>query len=189
MTSRIICVVLIAICSLGWTQKSTAQIVDLKHAAYVELGGTAGMWSVNYDLMALNINNFKIGARVGFGFLTEGYEGTTIDLHIPLTANFMYAIHKGHHVELSIGTQIASYEIRSIKSPTEIGWTRKTEALGNYSIGYRFQSPDGGFVFRASYSPFFYQDGIYFRHEHWAGVSLGYAFNKGGKNSTKSTTE
>jgi len=180
MISRIICVVLITIFSFGWAQKSTAQIVDLKHAAYLELGGTAGIWSVNYDLTALNISNFKIGARVGFGFLTEGYAGTTIDLHIPLTVNFMYAFKKNHHVELGIGTQIASYEIRSVKSATDIGWMRKTEALGNYTLGYRFQNPDGGFVFRAFYSPLFYQDGIYFRYEHWAGVSVGYAFKKKG---------
>lgn len=185
MIARIISIVLITIFSLGWAQKSTAQIVDLRHAVYAELGGTAGIWSVNYDLMALNINEFKIGARVGWSFLTEGYAGTTIDMHIPLTVNFMYAFKEKHHIELGIGTQIASYEIRSVKTATDTGFVRKTEALGNCTLGYRFQSPDGGFMFRAFYSPFFYQDGIYFRYEHWAGLSVGYAFNRGGKRSSK----
>ncbi|CAA6811338.1 MAG: Unknown protein [uncultured Aureispira sp.] len=185
MILRIICVVLITVCSLGWAEKSTAQIVDLKHAVYAELGGSAGIWSVNYDLMALNINNFKIGARVGFGFMTEGYAGTTIDLHIPLTVNFLYAIKEKHHVELGLGTQIASYEIRSVKTATDTGFVRKTETLGNFTFGYRFQNPDGGFMFRVFYSPFFYQDGINFRYEHWAGLSVGYAFNRGGKRSSK----
>lgn len=185
MISRIICVVLITVISFGWAQKSTAQIVDLKHAVYAELGGSAGIWSVNYDLIALNISNFKVGARIGWGFLTESYPGTTIDMHIPLTVNFMYAFKEKHHFELGIGTQIASYEIRSVKTAIDTGFVRKTEALGNFTLGYRFQSPDGGFVFRAFYSPFFYQDDIYFRYEHWAGLSVGYAFNRGGKDSSK----
>jgi hypothetical protein len=182
---RIICVVSIIIFSFGWAQKSTAQIIDLRHAVYAELGGSAGIWSLNYDLMALNINNFKVGARVGFGFLREGYPGTTIDMHIPITANFMYAFKEKHHAEFGIGTQIASYQIRSVQTATDTGFVRKKEALGNMTLGYRFQSPKGGFMFRAFYSPFFYQDGIYFRYEHWAGLSIGYAFNRGGKRSAK----
>ena len=187
MILRIICVVLIIGCSFG--QQSNAQSVDLKHAVYAELGGTAGIWSVNYDLMALNINNFKIGARVGCGFLSEGYVGSTVDVHIPLTINFMYALKENHHIELGLGTQIASYEIRRVQTATDKSFVRKTEALGNYTLGYRFQSPDGGFMFRAFYSPFFYQDGIYFRYEHWGGLSVGYAFNRGAKGSSKPEKE
>jgi hypothetical protein len=185
MISRIICVALIAAFSFGSAQKSTAQIVDLQHSAYIELAGSAGIWSLNYDLVALNINNFKVGARLGFGFMTEGYPGTTLDVHVPLTVNFMYAFKEKHHIELGVGTQIASYEIRSVKTATDAGFVRKTEALGNMTLGYRFQNPKGGFMFRVFYSPFFYQDGIYFRYEHWGGVSLGYAFNRGGKGSSK----
>ena len=81
-----------------------------------------------------------------------------------------------HHIELGLGTQLMSYDIREVISPTEIGFTRKNEALGTYTVGYRFQSPDGGFVFRVFYGPFFYQDDIYFRYEHWGGISIGYAF-------------
>ncbi len=185
MIARIICVVLITVFSFGVAKKATAQVVDLQHSVYAELAGSAGIWSLNYDLVALNISNFKVGARFGFGFMTEGYAGTTLDVHIPLTVNFMYAFKEKHHIELGVGTQIASYEIRSVKTATDTEFERKTEALGNMTLGYRFQSPDGGFMFRVFYSPFFYQDGIYFRYEHWGGLSLGYAFNRGSKRSSK----
>jgi hypothetical protein len=187
---RIVFLVSFSIFSFSFSkaQKSSNKIIDLKHATYLELGGTAGIWSLNYDLMFMNISNFKVGARLGLGMLGEGYSGTTVDVHIPITVNFMYAFHKNHHIELGVGTQIRSYEIRSVQFAADTGFVRKSEALGNFSFGYRFQSPDGGFVFRACYSPFFYQDGIYFRYEHWAGLSLGYAFNRG-KKSKKSKTE
>ena len=151
---------------------------DLNHSVYLELGGSAGVYSLNYDLVFLNKNNFKVGTRVGLQLLKENYEGTTMDYYVPLTMNFMYAFAPNHHVELGLGTQIASYEIRNIISETEIGFVRKTEALGNGTFGYRFQKPDGGFIFRAFYSPFFYQDGVYFRYEHWAGIRLGFTFLK-----------
>jgi len=181
--TRIIYIVLIAVLTLGQAEKSTAQIVDLQHSVYAELGGTAGIWSVNYDLIALNISNFKVGARAGIGLFSEGYAGTTVDFYIPLTVNMMYAFKERHHVELGIGTQIASYEIRSVSNVLDTGFKRKTEPLGNFTFGYRYQNPGGGFMFRVFYSPFFYQDGIHFRYEHWAGLSLGYAFNRGGKSS------
>jgi hypothetical protein len=186
MLSRILCVVLIMISSYGWAQKSSSDIVDLKHAAYLELGGTAGIWSLNYDLMALNISNFKVGARLGLGMLGENYAETSVDVHVPLTVNFMYAFKEKHHIELAVGAHFRSYEIRSVKFAEDTGFKRKSEVLGNYSIGYRFQSPDGGFVFRVAYSPSFYQDGIYFRYEHWAGLSVGYAFKKKKSNKPKS---
>lgn len=178
MISRIIAAVLSMALFLGGTQKAAAQLVNLQHAAYVDLGGVGGFYSLNYDLTALHFNNFKLGARIGLGVLTEGYEGASFDLHVPITINALYAFAEKHHIEFGIGTQIASYEIRQINSPTDIGWTRKTEALGSFSIGYRFQ-PIKGFLFRAFYSPLFYQDGIYFRFEQWGGISLGYAFGKG----------
>ena len=151
---------------------------DLNHSVYLELGGSAGIYSLNYDLIFLNFNSFKVGARAGLQLLKEGYEGTTMDYFVPITTNFMYAFNQKHHIELGVGTQIASYEIRSIISETEIGFVRKTEALGNATLGYRFQNPEGGFMFRAFYSPFFYQDGVYFRYEHWAGISVGFTFMK-----------
>lgn len=157
--------------------KNNAQI-DLQHSVYAELAGSAGIYSINYDLIAFKFNDLKLGARAGLSFLSEGYEGSSVDLHLPITLNLMYTFKERHHAELGIGTQIASYEIRKINSAEDVGFTRKTEALGNYTLGYRYQQPEGGFMFRVFYSPFFYQDGIYFRYEHWAGLSIGYTFKK-----------
>ena len=170
--------VALLVCFTFFLSESTVAQTDLDHSVYLELGGSAGIYSLNYDLIFLKKNDFKIGARTGLQLLKEGYEGTTMDFYVPVTMNFMYALAKKHHVELGLGAQIASYEIRNIISETEIGFVRKTEALGNATLGYRYQNPDGGFMFRVFYSPFLYQDGVYTRYEHWAGVSLGFTFLK-----------
>ena len=174
------CFLVINLLVIFYNQKSVAQS-NLNHSIYLELGGSGGLYSLNYDLIGININGFKIGARLGLEFLSEGRQGTTVDVYIPFTVNFMYAFGNKHHIELGVGPQIGSYEIKNVITATDIGLIRKTEVLGNATFGYRFQNPDGGFMFRVFYSPFFYQEGVQFRYEHWAGVSIGYTFKKKGE--------
>ena len=174
---------LIALSVQFCTAQSTFSTDVAKNSIYGELAGTAGIWSLNYDRIIIHVDNVKIGARVGFGLMTEGYEGSTVDVFIPFTINGMYAI-KNHHVEAGIGFNFASFDIRDVSDVYNPGWTRKTEFLGSWHLGYRFQKPDGGLFLKFVYTPFFYKNDPIGRYEHWGGLGIGWTL-KAGKTGKK----
>ena len=155
-----------------------------RNTVYAELAGTAGLWSVNYDRVIMYAGKFKVGARLGFGFMTEGYEGSTVDTYIPFTVNGLYSF-SNHHIEAGIGFNVASYDVRDVTDVVNPGWTRKTELWGSWHFGYRFQQGNGGMFYRVVYSPFFYGGNPQGRFEHWAGIGIGWTLRPKGFKKTK----
>ena len=157
---------------IGAAHSSNAQS---KLSAYLELAGSAGLYSLNADYMVLDLDQVRVGGRLGIGMFKEGYEGSGMDLYMPVTAVALYAF-EAHNIEIGIGFNMISYSIRSVVDIEDRGFKRKTELLGNYVVGYRYQKAEGGLIFRVSYTPFFYKDEPFGRYEHWGGISVGYAF-------------
>jgi hypothetical protein len=150
-----------------------------RNTIYAEFGGTAGLWSINYDRVIMYVGKFKLGARLGFGLMTEGDKGSTVDTYVPFTINGIYSF-KNHHLETGIGFNVASYDIRDVSDVFNVGWKRKTELWGSWHLGYRFQQGNGGMFYRVVYSPFFYGGNPLGRYEHWAGVGIGYTLRPKG---------
>ena len=146
-----------------------------KLSAYLELAGSAGLYSLNADYMVLDLDKVRVGGRLGIGMFKEGYEGSGMDMYMPVSAIALYAF-EAHNIEIGIGFNMISYSIRSVVDIEDSGFKRKTELLGNYIVGYRYQKTEGGLIFRVSYTPFFYKDEPFGRYEHWGGISVGYAF-------------
>jgi len=87
---------------------------------------------------------------------------------IPLTAN--YFLENSHRLELGAGPML-------IRLSAEVGAPRISDSdsgvsiLGTATVGYRYQSPGGGFLFRIGLTPVI-ADGI----GPWVGLSVGWAF-------------
>lgn len=172
-------VFLVAAVFIGAAHISNAQA---KLTAYLELAGSAGIYSLNADYMVVELDKIRIGGRLGIGMFKEGYEGSGMDTYVPVSAIALYAI-EAHNIEIGIGFNMISYSIRSVVDAEDRGFKRKTALLGNYVIGYRYQKKEGGLILRASYTPFFYNDEPFARYEHWGGISVGYAFKSNKTNA------
>ena len=48
--------------------------------------------------------------------------------------------------------------------------------VGSLTAGYRYSNPDGGFVFRAGYTPLLFVTTEQKEIFHWGGMSFGYRF-------------
>jgi len=137
-------------------------------AVYLELAGNGIGYSFNYDQRfenRLDGLGFKVGASY---FALGGTSAATF----PFGLNYLLG-KRGKYFELGLG---ATYLLASDRTNTLARGNDQTFAdgiTGNMILGYRSEPVDGGFLFRASITPFF-GNGIFW--PLFAGISVGYAF-------------
>jgi hypothetical protein len=146
------------------------QTFDAKNSLYVELGGNAGLYSLNYDRILYQKNAFKAVGRVGISaFPQRFFDQLAPVLPLELTA----LIGKGnHHLETGIGVAPLLHHVNHREENTLV---TKLE-LGAFTtgrIGYRYQKSTGGFLFRAAFIPIINLDS---QLVPFAGISLGKSF-------------
>ncbi|MEM0991961.1 MAG: hypothetical protein AAF847_11330 [Bacteroidota bacterium] len=132
---------------------------------YVELLGNGVVYSVNYDMRLAKKDN-QLGFRSGLAILPEaGY--------IILQPNYLFGA-KQHKFELGLGATALI---------TTDGNTELEQVVASGALMYRFQRPDGHFLFRAGLSPTFVPvdendtfSGLARVFWIWPGVSFGYKF-------------
>lgn len=125
---------------------------------YFQLGGEAGIYSINYDL------RFKPrasgGGGAGFRLGTAFYEDIFI---APLQLNYLFG-KNGKYLELAGGATLWS-------GVTDFGnGTTGFETIPCFSLKYRSQPSDGGFSWSIGATSFTAILPV------WAGVSLGHSF-------------
>lgn len=144
---------------------SKMSLPEAKNSVYVELAGNGLLYTVNYDRFFTP----KITGRVGV--MRAGVSDVSLTA-IPLMGNYLVGS-GGHKLELGLGPQILRVGIDVEGGDGFAGFDEEvTTIAGSATIGYRYQSMDGGFVFRVGFTPMFSQFGF----QPWAGLSLGYAF-------------
>lgn len=156
-------------------QRDTTLIYN-RNTVFIEfLGSAASRGSINYEKLFLRnyaIDKKIISLRVGFFHAPKELNRYTI----PILINFISG-RKNHHSEIGFG-QTLEFEQREYDNHKLI------PVVGiAANFGYRYQKPNGHFVFRAGYTPVFlygafkYQFGIekliYIIN---VGLSLGYSF-------------
>lgn len=132
-------------------------------AVYAELLGNGVFYSVNVERRVRP----DVALRVGAAYVSNDGTGddplVTNDVFLPVMANYLTG-RGNHHFELGGG--IVVLLVTSGDGPAS--------ALPTSTVGYRYQRPGGGLVFRAGLMP------TYFPEVEsvlpWAGTSLGYAF-------------
>jgi hypothetical protein len=136
---------------------------QFSRGVFLELGGSGGLGSINYEKSFLNFgNNGMLTWRAGLSFSPiDKNNGTAIIF--PVMVNAVVGKSK-HKFEAGIG-----------QGPT-------ITTKGNFftrmplAFCYRYQNPGKSFYLRAGYTPIVSYI-VDFQWQHWAGVSFGYAFN------------
>jgi hypothetical protein len=148
------------------------EIRDSKNALFVELFGSAGTYSINYERF---IGDFS--ARLGFSYLGfSPNSSTSVSLFaFPLTFGYL-GIHGGsHHLDLGLGAMLIVGSIGKTSTSGASAASWGAFATGTAIIGYRYAPLRGGFMFRAAFTPmfaFFGRVGF----QPWGGLAFGYVF-------------
>ncbi|MEQ1587862.1 MAG: hypothetical protein ABL895_18395 [Cyclobacteriaceae bacterium] len=148
---------LFLICYPGYSQ------TPFKQAVFVEGGGNAYWYSVNYERQGAK----GFVGRVGIGYYDQL-------LVVPVTVGKVFG-NKSHHFELTGGLDLVNNSQTDALNPAK----RKLVALTTF-LGYRYQHPEHRFFARGGFTPIwtFYssssKDDMPGRVFPWFGVSVGY---------------
>ncbi|HEU0053131.1 MAG TPA: hypothetical protein VFQ39_08130 [Longimicrobium sp.] len=173
---RTAALVALAFAAAGTTRaaaQAAPAAVTARNAVYVELLGNGVLYSVNYDRRLTD----NVAGRVGVSFLTveedDGDRGTLA--MAPIVASYLFG-EGNSHFEAGLGVLLASASVSDVGDDEGEDWFdlsgSASGVLGTGVLGYRYQRPDGGFVFRAGLTPIFDTEDFI----PWFGVSFGYAF-------------
>ena len=129
----------------------------------MELGGSGGLASINYERAFYTSSFTELDFRAGFSFAPIDRNNGTA-LIFPLMVHALLG--EGQH-----------------KLDIAAGQTFSITTAGNFFIrmplglGYRYQPSEKPFYFRASYTPIvsYLLD---LQWEHWAGITFGYQINR-----------
>ena len=140
-----------------------------RNSFQIELGGHGLFYSLNYERILVNGQNFKTNAQLGISY----YPPSTgvRDVWMPIYINELYSF-GNHHIEGGLGYVVIREAIRDTENnPEEWFWS----GLFTGRIGYRFQKPDGRLILRAGFTPFMEHD-IATEFHPSGGASIGYSF-------------
>jgi len=144
-----------------------AQERTARNGLYVELGGNAGIWSLNYERFVTD----DVSLRVGGGYTrVSDFLGTSVSLAtFPLTASWLGVRSGSHALELGAGVVFASASVSSTSAGVR---AFGSGVVGTAILGYRLAPLTGGFNLRVAFTPLFGNGGFY----AWGGVALGAVF-------------
>ena len=144
------------------------------NSIYLELGGNALVYSVNYErimpagaALRAGLSYMSVSASSGSAAANASVVG------IPLTFSYLGRGTGSLKLELGAG---ASFEKFSGSSSVGFGNDIKAGAfvpLATFIAGIRIAPPKGGFTFKLAFTPFYHPDTGFFP---WGGMSFGMAF-------------
>ncbi|MCO6464628.1 MAG: hypothetical protein J5I52_10830 [Saprospiraceae bacterium] len=132
-----------------------------KNAVYGELLGNGLIFSFNYDRRLIN----NVGARVGLGFVGSASDGGVVT--VPVMGNILLG-KNGRYFEIGAGITYLSGTGDFFDLEDE-----PSSVLGTFSLMYRRQPADGGFMWKIGLTPMLAK-GFFF--PYWGGLSLGYCW-------------
>src|SRR5262245_53289303 len=152
------------------------QATPAKNALYAELGGNGAWYSLNYERFLRNDASVRIGAM--YMSVTASSGSSTANatwLAVPIMFNYL-GLHAGSHaLELGGGLDLMYFSAGASSFEATADASGVTP-VGTATIGYRYSNPEGGFVFRAGYTPMFFFQSETQKVFHWGGLSFGYRF-------------
>lgn len=141
------------------------------HLIYIEIAGTGGIASLNYENNIPLKNKFILGFRGGFStvHIMDYTCKFNPDLIFPLAIHFLYGT--THKIVVGSGQTISVIPVADLrKSPIH---TRSVNFSTSFTIGYRYNHQKTGLFFGCGYTPRIEKNKHY---KHWGGISIGYAF-------------
>jgi hypothetical protein len=138
-----------------------------KNSIQLELFGHGAFYSVNYERILLNGEKFKTTGQAGFAWYPPATD--VREFWLPFSINELVSFNQ-HHVEFGLGTAFTNEEMQRLTGENTRDWS--TFLTGR--VGYRYQKPEGRFIFRIGFTPLYELDGN--ELQPWGGVSFGYSF-------------
>jgi hypothetical protein len=195
MKKHILLLLIVCLAQVGFSQQEEKFYKPSTQSAYLELGGAGLIYSFNYDFRFNPDRVDSWGMRVGLG----GYGTSNASFFsVPLMVNKLYG--RGpHFFEMGMGFTFFTFDENSFSNYSYCV-SGSFDANGNYicnqysndapyqvilpvdgnpslmgtlSLGYRRMPVDGGFMWKASLTPVFNNNGFW---PLFVGVGLGYAF-------------
>ncbi len=139
-----------------------------RNAAYGEIGGNGIIPTVNYERRFSERWFGRVGLGVAFTYTEDDSDAA---FSIPLTVSSVNRPASNHHLELGGGITIVAGDRQELFDYGDDDEEFSTVSITGI-VGYRYQKPEGGFLFRAAFTPV--AGGGYILP--WAGVSFGYAW-------------
>lgn len=150
---------LIGLLLLGLALPCYSQVNENYNNVFLELLGSAGVYSINYERMVFNIIDLgMLGIRIGFSL----HVGDNVSLDLPVM--LVMCLGSEHIIELGLGFD------------PKFNFADNVQLLTTFlsAVGYRFSPLDGGLTYRITFTPFFHPvDAAFFP---WFGLSVGYIF-------------
>ncbi len=147
--------IFISIILLGQTENNRRSI-------FLEIGGSGGLGSINYEKVFFTKNNTELTWRAGLSIAPID-KNNGVGIVFPLMINSLYG-KNSHKLETGLG--------QGITITTKGSFFALTTAV----IGYRYQPESKNWFYRVSYTPLISYL-VDFQIQQWAGLSIGYTFN------------
>lgn len=145
-----------------------AQKTSARNSIYLELLGSGGIYSFNYDRMFTENISGRIGVMY-FPAVPSLFSSVENLFIMPFTLNFLIG-ENSHKLELGAGIVYGQANV-GITFNNE---TETSSAISEtFTIGYRYQQRLGGFLFRIGFTPLFRFGEIFMP---WGGISIGFSF-------------
>lgn len=175
-----------------------AQTITAKNSVYIEALGKGFYYSINYERNIFELTEkLSLQGSVGFcainGAYTEDYKAALenadgmmkgMDITIPLELNFRYNM-GNHNIVAGYGTTYWRYYLPDIPitssnwqdQPVAPSMKKVKEWFAHAVVEYRYQKPEGGFMFKAGWSPLFFAKMENFKYQKK--VNFANSFNLG----------
>lgn len=118
-----------------------------KNSIQLDVGGHSVFYGVNYERVLLNERRFKTSVQVGFSIYPEFTN--VIPFWFPVSFNQLVSFN-AHHAEIGVGLMPVLEKGFETPSGPE-NW--QTNFFSIFRLGYRYQRPEGRFIFRAGLTP------------------------------------
>jgi hypothetical protein len=130
----------------SFAQQPTGKSVQ-RNTFFLELGGNAMYYSLNYDRILLSRDKWKLSGRVGAMYQPLFQVSNRQMVGVPLEISYLRGRNK-HFLEIGLGVT-ATYDTYPLSDMR----IRDLAMMGVARVGYRHQKPEGGLFYKVGFTP------------------------------------
>jgi hypothetical protein len=152
-----------------------------RNAIYIELGGNGAWYSLNYERFVMDDAALRVGGMFMSLSASASSGGTTSTASAswfaaPLMFSYLGVGSENHKLELGAGATVMYFSGSGTNN-----FSSSIKASGfvmapTATVGYRYVPTDGGFNFKAGFTPFLIAAAGQTQFFPWAGIAAGYGF-------------